>query len=120
MNENLQKIREALSKYAPSVTPIEGCGGDNDGRIIDSFLFVGKRLAFLASEYFDGCVELFCRESDCNEEPCRLLVHEHWSTVARTIILLESNRVPWIQSDEPIKLKDQSRRLDTVIGSESC
>jgi hypothetical protein len=120
MTESLQKIRDALAKYAPSVTPIESCGGDNDGRIIDSLLFVGRRLAFLASEYADGYVELFCRESDCNEAPCRLLVREKWHTACKLIILLESNRVSWIQSDAPIRLKDRSGRVDTVIGSGSC
>jgi hypothetical protein len=83
MTESLEKIRDALSKHAPSVMPVESCGGDNDGRIIDSLLFVGRRLAFLVSEYADGCVELFVRESDCLEEPCRLLVREKWHTVAK-------------------------------------
>src|SRR6476620_2948598 len=114
MTESLEKIRDALSKHAPSVMPVESCGGDNDGRIIDSLLFVGRRLAFLVSEYADGCVELFVRESDCLEEPCRLLVREKWHTSRRSVILLESNRIPGIQSGEPIRLKDRSGRVDTV------
>lgn len=120
MTESLQKIRDALAKYAPSVTPIESCGGDNDGRIIDSLLFVGRRLAFLVSEYFDGDVELFVRESDCNEEPCRLLVHERWAVAAQVVILLERNGVPWIQTSEAIELRDRYGSVDTVIGSGSC
>ena len=120
MTESLAKIRAVLAKHAPSVTPIESGGGDPDGRIVDSLLFVGRRLAFLVSEYSDGYVELFCREADCTEESCRLLVHECWDTIRKVVALLESNRLEWIQSDTPICLRNPSGSVDTVVDTGSC
>ena len=120
MTESLQKIRDALSKYAPSIKVAKCAKTDREDGFVDSLIFYGPRLAFLASEYFDGRIELFVFEAGCRETPCRLLVHERWHTVAKVIVLLENNNVPAIQTNEAIDLKSRDGRTDTVVDVASC
>jgi hypothetical protein len=118
---SLEKIQEAFAKYAPSVEFIERC--DNEGAedwCVGSMLFAGKKLAYVIAESVDAFCVLYTRESDCREAFCTLLRHEEWYTVAQVVLLLEGNGVQWIQTSEPIELRDRYGSVDTVIGSDPC
>jgi hypothetical protein len=119
MTESLQKIAVALAKHAPTIGPGKRafCADFIDAAMV----FNGRRLSFLVSESLDGFCELFVRQKDDEKErPCWLLRHEKWHTVAKVMILLESNHVAPMQTSDPIALRDRSGCTDTVIDPLTC
>jgi hypothetical protein len=121
MTPSLLKIEAALEKHAPTVVSVERhLYQDPEDFCVAGVLFVGKRLAFRVSEFADKCCELTTWQSDCEEPELRLLKHEPWFNVARTVVLLEHNNVSVIRSEAPIDLKVEPGITDTIIDAGSC
>jgi hypothetical protein len=115
MTENLQKIEGAL---APTIGP--GKRVTCEAFIDPAMLFVGGRLAYLVSQNIDSTCELSVREKVGREVSCTLLRHEHWRVVAKIVALLEANGLQWIRTSDPIALRNQYGKVDTIVDSSSC